>query len=292
MTDLIATGSLGDVAGADSGVMHYPETGQALRWVKLDGVLWMHFGDVCKGAGHKNPSAAIHLVEDEDKRKINMRSLSAGQTALSGLRAAITGNAETWFVNEDGFATVGLAGRGDGPRMFRQWVVKVVLKAFKRAHEMTIPKTYPEALELAAKQAREIEAQNARIAEQQRVLAINMPKADFVDTFVDPAKDTTLFRTFCGQINAPERLLREHLKAKGIIYRKLAGRRWSKSKKAWEDVHQYYAHAPYKTWFHPVDQVDAPRLHNGQLQTTLYVTPVGKVGIKKWLERNPIEGAA
>lgn len=131
MQEINTLDQLGQSQGADSGVMHYPETGQALRWVRLDGVLWMHFGDVCKGAGHKNPSAAIYLVEEEDKKKIDMRTLSAGQTALTGLRAAITGNAETWFVNEDGFATVGLAGRGDGPRMFRRWVVKTVIPAFR-----------------------------------------------------------------------------------------------------------------------------------------------------------------
>lgn len=133
-------------------------------------------------------------------------------------------------------------------------------------------------------------AEKAVTARQARELEVAQSKADFVDVFVDPAVDNTLFRTFCAQINAPERKLREHLMAKGILYKKWAGKRYSKSKKAWQDVHEYYAHASRRSWFHPVDQVLAPRLHNNQFQTTLYVTPVGKVGIKKWLDRNPIEG--
>ncbi|MFD0902389.1 BRO-N domain-containing protein [Actinomadura sediminis] len=122
---------------ADAGVIHYPETGQSLRWARVDGTVWLHFADLCKGTGHSNPSAAIHLVEDDDRRKLNLNEVFAGHAALKNLRAGVTsGNAEAWFVNEDGFATLGLAGRGDGPRMFRRWVVKVVLPQFRRSAEM------------------------------------------------------------------------------------------------------------------------------------------------------------
>lgn len=134
-------------------------------------------------------------------------------------------------------------------------------------------------------------AEKAINARQAKALEVAESKADYVDTFVDPAADNTLFRTFCNQIQAPEQKLRAHLMNKGILYKKWAGKRYSKSKEAWIDVYEYHAHAGRKAWFHPVDQVNAPRLHNRQLQTTLYVTPVGKVGIKKWLDRNPIEGA-
>lgn len=133
-------------------------------------------------------------------------------------------------------------------------------------------------------------AEKALNARQAKELEAAQSKADYVDSFVDPAADNTLFRTFCNQIQAPEHKLRAHLMAKGIIYKKWAGKRYSKSKEAWEDVHEYHPHATRKAWFHSVDQVNAPRLHNRQLQTTLYVTPVGKVAIKKWLARNPIDG--
>ena len=137
---------------------------------------------------------------------------------------------------------------------------------------------------VTVRQAKELEA-------AQHKAEVAQTKAEYVDSFVDPVAANTLFRTFCGQINAPERKLREHLKAKGVIYKKLAGREWSKSEKRWKDVHEWNAHAPYKTWFHQADQPDAPRLHNNQMRTTLYVTPVGKVAIDRWLKRNPIDGA-
>lgn len=117
---------------ADAGVIHYPQTGQTLRWARVDGVVWLHFGDLCKGTGHGNPRTAIHLIEDEDKRKLNMRDVFAGHPAVQNWTAGPTsGNADAWFVNEDGFTTLGLAGRGDGPRMFRRWVVKIVLPQFR-----------------------------------------------------------------------------------------------------------------------------------------------------------------
>lgn len=155
----------------------------------------------------------------------------------------------------------------------------------KKLDELEVAERYVATL----KRNRALEAVNA---EQAKELEGARPRAAYVDTFVDPGASNTLFRTFCGQIGAPERKLREHLMAKKVIYKKWAGRHYSKTRKAWEDVYEYQAHAPYKAWFHAVDQPDAPRLHNNQMRTTLYVTPVGKVGITKWLERNPIEGAA
>jgi anti-repressor protein len=273
MTDLIPTGALGDMTGADSGVMHYPQTGQALRWVRLDGVLWMHFGDVCKGAGHKNPSAAIHLVEEEDKKKIDMRTLSAGQTALTGLRAAITGNAETWFVNEDGFATVGLAGRGDGPRMFRHWVVKVVLKAFKRAHEMAIPKTYPEALELAAKQAREIEAKDAVIEAQQREITTGAPKIEAFHTWLDPhnAVETTVLAKQLGLRSAQE--LNGLMQRCGIV-RKDINPKTGKSR-----------NLPTADWGHCF-KVIPTRIPTGGFVDVAWILPEGQLEIVEELRNN------
>lgn len=132
MTELNLFGS-GDIdPNANAGIIHCPKTGQPLRWVRLDEVVWLHFGDLCNGAGHSNPSAALNLVEDEDKKKIDMWSVFVGRATLSFLRAGpASGNAETWFVTGDGFVTLDLAARGDGPRMFRHWVAKVVIPQFR-----------------------------------------------------------------------------------------------------------------------------------------------------------------
>lgn len=147
---------------SDAGTIHYPETGQSLRWVRVGGAVWMHFADLCKGTGHSNPRVAINLIEDEDKRKLNMREVFAGQPAVSNLTAVPTsGNAEAWFVSEDGFATLGLAGRGDGPRMFRRWVVKVVIPQFRRGE---VAKKPASGIALLEEMVAELRTQHERTA--------------------------------------------------------------------------------------------------------------------------------
>ncbi|MGW4422541.1 phage antirepressor KilAC domain-containing protein [Streptosporangium sp. NPDC004631] len=117
-------------------------------------------------------------------------------------------------------------------------------------------------------------------------------KAEYVDAFVDGRQDVTGFRVYCAQIQAPERKFRDHLINRGIIYRKVVSRRFDRAKQAWEPVHEYHPRADYKKWFHLKDQPEAPRHHNGQMRTTLYVTPLGKVKLLDWLKRHPLSGAA
>ncbi|GAA2085195.1 hypothetical protein GCM10009780_25030 [Actinomadura alba] len=136
MTERNLFGSDGIDLNANAGIIYHAQTGWPLRWLRLDDVVWFHFGDLCKGAGYSNTSAAINLVEDEDKKKIDIWSVSAGPATLSFLRAGATsGNAEQWFVTENGFLTLDLAApRCDGPRMFRRWVISVVFPQFRSAH--------------------------------------------------------------------------------------------------------------------------------------------------------------
>ena len=271
---------------ADAGVIHYPETGQSLRWIRIDGVVWLHFGDLCKGTGHTNPSTAIHLVEDEDRQKIDVRSISAGDAALQNFRAVPTsGNAEAWFVNEDGFTTLGLAGRGDGPRMFRRWVVKVVLPQFRsQQRELTRSDL--------ARMVLESEAERERIALERdaanRELETARPKAEYVNTFVAGAADATLLRTLANQLKLGEQKLRDFLVQSQIIYRKNEGSRWSRSRNRIVAEYSWHARAEYKLWFTEVDQPEAPRWRNGQLRTTLYVTPIGKVKIAELLQKRGV----
>lgn len=196
----------------DYGVVHYPETGQSLRWVKIAGVPWLHFADICKGTGHGNPRSAIHLVEDGDKRKIDMRTLSAGQTAVS-FPTPGTGNAEAWFVNEDGFATIGLAGRGDGPRVFRRWVVKVVIPAFRQQRELSRKELA--LMVVASEEEREraiAERDHARLA-----LVAAGPKLEVYDDWfaTDNAVETTDLAKRIGLRSAQE--LNKHMADLGIV---------------------------------------------------------------------------
>lgn len=153
------------------------------------------------------------------------------------------------------------------------------------AQQFAIPQSYAEALQLAANQAREIDDQRAR-------LAIAEPKAAYVDGFVNPNDDVSLIRVFAGQLGVKEKQLRDWMIARKLIYRREVSKRWSRSQNKLVPEYQWLAHADHQTWFSVRDQPEAPRLHNGQMATTLYITPVGKVGVRRLLMKHPIEGAA
>ena len=144
---------------------------------------------------------------------------------------------------------------------------------------------------LALEAKKELEAQNAQ---QRQRLAIAEPKAEFVDSFINPTEDTSTIRVFAAQINVGEQALREYLQKRKVIYRRLVEHRWSRSRQVKEPIYEWLAYAGYKAWFKPVDQPQAPRLHNGRMVTTLYVTPVGKTAIRRLLMKHPMseEGAA
>lgn len=146
-----------------------------------------------------------------------------------------------------------------------------------------VPASFAEALELAAKQAREIESKTA-------ALAVAAPKAEYVDHFVK-GDEAALLRVVAAQLGVGERVLRDYLIHHKVIYRRPLGSRWSESKQRLVTEYSYHPYAERKAWFRTGDQPEAPRGHNGQMKTTLYVTPVGKVGIQNLLARHPIGGA-
>jgi DNA-damage-inducible protein D len=151
--------------------------------------------------------------------------------------------------------------------------------------ELEVARRYVQALE--AKRALEVAN-----AEQAKRLAIAAPKVDYVDGFVTADEDTSILRVFAAQVGTTDPKLREYLKQRKVLSRRTVDRRWSNSKQRLEPVYEWLPHASYLTWFTPKDQPEAPRLHNGQMRTTLYVTPVGKVGIRRLLMKWPLDGEA
>lgn len=144
--------------------------------------------------------------------------------------------------------------------------------------ELEVARRYVHALE----SKKQLEVENA---EQRGRLAIAEPKAEYVDGFVQPDQDASLIRVFAGQLGMKETALRDWMVGRKLIYRRDVGQRWSRSLHRLVPEYQWLAYADRKTWFQVVDQPEAPRLHNGQMATTLYVTPIGKVSIRRMLER-------
>lgn len=100
--------------------------------------------------------------------------------------------------------------------------VKAILRQLRetgvvdtRAQRFEIPRSYAEALELAAKQTRELEAAEQRVAELE-------PKADLADTFLVADGSTRLVREVAKLLGMREGELRRFLVNEGLIYSKHA----------------------------------------------------------------------
>lgn len=155
--------------------------------------------------------------------------------------------------------------------------------------DMTTPEGRLQIAELLADGARREIAVGIERDQARAALAIAQPRADYVEGFVDPEEDTSILRVFAGQVGTTDPKLRAFLKERKVLSRRTVENRWSSSKGRMEPVYEWLALAAYRKWFVPKDQPEAPRLHNGQMRTTLYVTPVGKVGIRRLLMKHPIE---
>lgn len=126
-----------------------------IRTVVRDGEPWFVAADVCKILGLTNPTMALRAL-DEDEKGLSQIETPGGAQNMT-------------VVNESGMYA--LIVRSDKPnaKPFRKWVTSEVLPAIRKTgrYEVApaIPQSYAEALQLAADQARQIEAQAVALAE-------------------------------------------------------------------------------------------------------------------------------
>jgi phage antirepressor YoqD-like protein len=138
-------------------------------------------------------------------------------------------------IDESRFAGVYLGGNGEQRKLFNLdrehtdclltgYSAKARMLVIKRWHELeaqqapafAIPSTLSGALMLAAQQAEQIEAQQA-------ALALAAPKVAFVEKYMESTAGSRGFREVCKLLEVKEPLLREFMRAQGIMYR-LAGK--------------------------------------------------------------------
>jgi hypothetical protein len=127
-----------------------------------------------------------------------------------------------------------------------------------------------------------LELQNTQQAKE---LESARPQVAYVSKFVDATGDVSTVKAYGAQVGMSEKELRGYLEANKVIFRKECWRITSKGNR--ERVWQWVARPKYRLWFTPKDQPDAPRLHNGQMQQTLYVNAVGKQRIAELLQAKP-----
>lgn len=112
----------------------FPDTAQPVRTVLIDGEPLFHHGDVCKILRHTNPSVAARMLDDDESEMLDLRDISAGQTALnSAYPVPATGNAEARFVTEPGLYTLILRSNLPQARAFKRWITHEVIPSIRRA---------------------------------------------------------------------------------------------------------------------------------------------------------------
>lgn len=239
----------------------FPVTGQAVRTVLVDDEPWFVAVDVCNALSIANVSQSVSYLDDDERATL---------TTNEGRPLNI--------ISEAGLYSLILRSRKPEAKAFKRWITHDVLPALRRtgryelAPQHRIPQSFAEALELAARQAREIDEQRAEIERQ-------APRVRYVEQFVEPTQDATQIGDFAKEIGLSPTRLREWLVSRRLIFKDRYGQ-----------YKQYEQIGHRRNWFVLREQPEAPRLHNGQVRKTLYVTPVGKVGICALLDEDPLDG--
>lgn len=166
----------------------FPATGQQIRVIGDRENPLIHHADACSALEHTNPSVALRMIDEDERIQIDMRSITADQTALN-FSTPGTGNAKAWFLTEPGFYTLALRSKAPRAKEFRRWITHEVLPAIRRTGgysvERQAPRTYAEALRELADEHEARAAAEARAAE----LA---PAADAWNTLADAQGDYAL----------------------------------------------------------------------------------------------------
>ena len=133
----------------------FPATGQAVRTVTIDGEPWFVLADVAKILGYRDAEHAGRLLRDHQ-----LNTLPEGIATELGQR----GGRPPRIVTEGGLYRLVMRSNVALAESFQDWVTDDVLPAIRRtgdypaAPTFEIPQTYADALELAARQARELDA--------------------------------------------------------------------------------------------------------------------------------------
>ena len=160
--------------------------------------------DICRAVELTNPSSVKARLDPDDTQLVDLH-------ALSDCEGEHVGNSMATFVTESGFYDVVLYSSSEKVRPFKRWVTKDVLPSIRQTGSYGLPKTFAEALRLAADQQEKIEAQDRIIREQ-------APKADYFDNLVE-RNLLTNFRDTAKQIGLKQNDFIKRLIRDKYIYR-------------------------------------------------------------------------
>lgn len=101
----------------------FPETGQEIRVVQVDGNPWLLAADVCAVLGYSNASDAVRShVDQEDLTRATLAIREGSRTVKR----------ERPLLNESGLYSLILRSNVPGARAFKRWVTSEVLPAIRK----------------------------------------------------------------------------------------------------------------------------------------------------------------
>lgn len=130
------------------------DSGQQIRTVIIDGEPWFVATDICAVLGIADTRKAVGYLDD-DERTTNPVTDSLGREQ------------NTSIVNEPGLYSLILRSRKPEAKTFKRWITHEVIPTIRKTGSYgtaQIPGSFAEALELAARQARELEEAKPKAA--------------------------------------------------------------------------------------------------------------------------------
>lgn len=147
-----------------------------VRVTEVNGEPWFVGKDVATILGYAKPTDAIIDHVDSDDCKV----LSYKAFAKTEKASLWQGNdfSDKTLINESGVYSLILASKLPAAKQFKRWVTSEVLPSIRKTGGYIMPKTFAQALRLAAEQQEQIEAQQALLDAQK-------PKVEYFDALVD-----------------------------------------------------------------------------------------------------------
>lgn len=138
-----------------------------VRTILLDGEPWFIAADVCTILEIQNPTDALLRLDEDEK----------------GTLGSTEGGPGRRIINESGLYSLVLGSRKAEAKRFKKWITSEVLPSIRKTgsyqvQAFQVPKTFAEALSLAAEQAKTLEIQAQEIATLE-------PKAEYHDKVAD-----------------------------------------------------------------------------------------------------------
>ncbi|WP_328749282.1 MULTISPECIES: BRO family protein [unclassified Streptomyces] len=190
--------------GVDAIPLIFPETNKRVRVLMVEGAPWWVARDVCNVLEMERPDAALRGLDDDEKGAQTV-STPGGDQRMS-------------VINESGLYSMVLRSRKAEARAFKKWITSEVLPEIRRTGgygadrpAFDTPKTFGDALLLAAQQWEELEA-------TKKELAAAAPKVEAADAYFASDK-FLLVREAAKLLGLKEKGLRILLMEKGWIFR-------------------------------------------------------------------------